>query len=128
MPILNANAKNYQSDSVLQQRMHSEKAKEQRVAAAIDASGEDACLDNPLPEEASPEADTPVANMRSRSGSSPRLVTQEVLMTMLNVSSIDAKLMSQITASRKFPPQLFFKYAKAVLYARLPALDQAPQA
>ena len=46
---LNANAKNYQSDSVLQQRGRDAKAKEQRVAATTNKSGEDVCLADGMP-------------------------------------------------------------------------------
>ena len=103
MSILNANTKNYQSESTQRQRVQSEKAKEQRVAAAINEDGKDACLNNPVPEEAWPEADTPTANTRSRLGSNLHLVTQEVFMTMLDISGTCAKLAAQSTASRKFP-------------------------
>ena len=61
----------YQSDAVLQQGVHAAKAKEQRVVADTDESGEAVCLDKSESEEASPKADTPVANTRSRVGSSP---------------------------------------------------------
>ena len=69
MAILNANNKSYQHDSTLQQRVQSEKAKEQTVAAAIGENGEDAYLDDPEQEEALPEVYTPSANTRSCMGS-----------------------------------------------------------
>ena len=112
---LNANVKNYQNDTVLRQRVHAAKTKEQRVTAATDESGEDVCFDKLESEEASPEADTPAANTRSRVGSSPRSVTQEVLMTMLDISGTGAMLTPQSTKSRKFPSKFFTKMANAVL-------------
>ena len=112
---LNANTKTYQIDTILRQRTRTEKPKEQRMAAATGESGEDVCLDESEPEEASPEADTPAANTRSRVGSSPGLVTQEFLMTILDISDMGAMLTPQITASRKFPAKFFTKMANAVL-------------
>ena len=68
---LNANTKNYQSDAVLQQRVHAAMAKEQRVAAATNESGEDVCLNDPESEEVSLKANIPATNTISRVGSSP---------------------------------------------------------
>ena len=65
--------------------------------------------------EASPEADTPSANTRPRVGSSLRSVTQEVLMTMLDILGTGAMLTPQSTKSRKFPSKFFTKIANAVL-------------
>ena len=42
--ILNASAKTYQIDKILQQRARTEKAKDQRVAAATNKNDEDVCL------------------------------------------------------------------------------------
>ena len=42
---LNVNVKNYQNDTVLRQRVHAAKTKEQRVTAATDESGEGVCFD-----------------------------------------------------------------------------------
>ena len=57
----------------------------------------------------------PAANTRSRVGSSPRLVTQEVLMTMLDILSTGAMFTPQSTASRKFPAKFFTDMANTVL-------------
>ena len=112
---LNANVKNYQNDTVLRQRVHAAKTKEQRVTAATDESGEDVCFDKLESEEASPEADTPAANTRSRVRSGQRSVTQEALTTVLDISGMGYMLTPKITSSRKFPKKFFTEMAAAVL-------------
>ena len=102
-----ANAKTYQIDTILRQRLPTEKAKEQRVAAATKESDDNVCLNESEHEEASTEADTHVFNTRSRVGYSPRLVTQEALMTMLDISGTGAMLTPKHTGSRKFPAKSF---------------------
>ena len=62
-----------------------------------------------------PEQDTPAANTRSRVGSGQRTVTQEVLMTVLDISGTGYLLTPKSTASRKFPKQFFSEMAAAVL-------------
>ena len=76
---------------------------------------EDICLDKEELKEALPKADTPIANTTSRVGSGQRSVTQEVLMTVIDISGVGFKLTPQSTASRKFPKQFFTKMAAAVL-------------
>ena len=100
---LNVKAKTYQIDAILRQRAQTEKAKEQRVAATTNGSDKDVYLNESIPKDASPEADKPAAKTRSRMGSSPRSITQEVLMTMLDISGTGAMLTPKSTASRKFP-------------------------
>ena len=75
----------------------------------------DVYLDDPEQEEVFPEEDSPTANTRSRLRPSQRSVTQEVLMTILDIAGTGAKLTTISTASRKFPAQFFCKYANAVL-------------
>ena len=95
--------------------VQTKKAGEQRVAAATEESDQDVCLDESEPEDASRKADTPAANTRSPVGSSPRSVTQEVLMTMLDISGTGAMLTPKSTASRNFPAKFFTEMANAVL-------------
>ena len=85
--VLNANAKTYQIDKILEQRARTETAQAQRVAADTNED-EDACLDKEGQKEAQPESDTPAANTRSRVGSGQRSVTQEVLMTVIDISRV----------------------------------------
>ena len=48
-------------------------------------------------------------------GSGQRTVTQEILMTAMDISGVGYKLTLKSTASRKFPKQFFTKMAAAVL-------------
>ena len=89
-------------------------AQSQRVAADTNKN-EDICLDAEELEESLPEADTPAANTRSRVGSGQCTVTQEVIMTVMDISGVGYKLTPKSTASRKFPKQFFTKMAAAVL-------------
>ena len=73
------------------------------------------CLDEEDLKEALPEADTPAANTRSRVGSGQRSGTQEVLMTVMDISGVGYMLTPKSTASRKFPKKFFSKMATAVL-------------
>ena len=100
--ILNAKAKSYQIDKILEQRAQMEAAQSQRVVADTNED-EDICLDDEDIQETPPEADTPAANTRSRVGSGQRTVTQEVLMTVLDISGTGYLLTPKSTASRKFP-------------------------
>ena len=74
------------------------------MAAATGESGEDVCLDELETKAASPEAVTPIANTRSRVGSSP-----------LDISGMSEMLIPQSTTSRQFPTKFFTKTANAVL-------------
>ena len=103
MKLLNAKAKTLQIDEILEARATTEAARAQRVAT--DAEEEDACLDEEDPQETPPVPDTPAANTRSRAGSGQRTVTQEVMMTMLDISDTGYLLTPRNTASRKFPPK-----------------------
>ena len=112
--ILNANAKTYEINKILEQRAQTEAAQSKRVAANTNED-DDICLDDEDLEETQPEADTPAANTRSRVGSGQRTVTQEVLMTVMDISGVSYKLTPKSTASRKFPKQFFTKMAAAIL-------------
>ena len=57
----------------------------------------------------------PAANTILRVGSRLRLITQEVLMIVLDISSAGAMLTLQSTASRKFPAKFFTKMSNAIL-------------
>ena len=83
--------------------------------AADSNENEDVCLDKEDLEEALPEADTPAANTRSLVETGQHSVTQEVLMTVLDISGTGYLLTPKSTASRKFPKQFFSKMAAAVL-------------
>ena len=83
--ILNAKAKTYRSDKILEQRARTEAAQSQRVAAGTNED-EDMCLDKEDFQETPPELDTPAANTRSRVGSGQRTITQEVLMNVMDIS------------------------------------------
>ena len=85
------------------------------MAAAARESDENVCLNELEPEEASPEAEIPAANIMSRVGSSSRSVMQEVLMTMLDISRTGAMLTLKSTASRKFPAKFFTEMVNSVL-------------
>ena len=112
--VLNAKAKTYQIDKILEHRARTEAAQSQRVSADTNED-EDICLDEEDLPETSPEQDTPAANTRSRVGSGQCTVTQEVLMTVLGISGTGYLLTPKSTASRKFPKQFFSEMAAAVL-------------
>ena len=112
--ILNAKAKTYQIDKILERRAQKEAAQSQRVSADTNED-EDICLDEEDLPDTSPEQDTPAANKHSRVGSGQRTVTQEVLMTVLDISVTGYLLTPNSTASRKFHKQFFSEMAAAIL-------------
>ena len=112
--VLNANAKTYQINKILEQRARTEKAQDQRMAADT-TKNEDVCLDEEDLKVALPEADTPAANTSSRVRSGQRAATQEVLMTGLDISGTGYMLTPKSTASRKFPKKFFIKMTADVL-------------
>ena len=99
---------------MLEQRTQTETAQSQRVAADTNEN-EDICLDKEELKEALPEADTPAANTISLVGSGQRYVTQEVLMTVMDIFGVGYMLTPKSTASRKFPKKFFSEMAAAVL-------------
>ena len=62
--VLNAKAKTYQIEKILEQHARTETTQAQRVVADTNEI-EDECLDEDIHEEAQPEVDTPSANTRS---------------------------------------------------------------
>ena len=66
--ILNAKAKIHQIDKILAQRVRTEAAQSQRVAADTNED-KDICLNDEDLQETPSEPDTPVANTRSHVGS-----------------------------------------------------------
>ena len=68
------------------------------MAADTSKSDEDVCLDEEDLKEALPKADTPAANTRSHVGSGQRSVTQEVLMTVMDISGVGYILTQKSTA------------------------------
>ena len=74
----------------------------QRVSADTNED-EDICLDEHDLPETSPEQDTPAAYTRSRLGSGQRTVTQEVLMTVLDISGTGYLLTPKKHRLKKVP-------------------------
>ena len=89
--VLNAKAKTYQIDKILEHRARNAAAQAQRVVADTNEA-EDECLDKELQNEAQPEADNPAVSTRSRAGSGQRTVTQEVLFTVMDISGVGYEL------------------------------------
>ena len=112
--VLNAKTKSYQIFKILEQRARTEAAQSQRVATDSNEE-ENTCLDKEDPQETPPVPDTPATNTRSRVGSGQRTVTQEVLMTVLDISGTGYLLTPRSTASQKFPKKMFSEMAAAVL-------------
>ena len=100
--ILNAKAKTNQINKILEQRAQTTTAQSQRVAADTNEN-EVICLGDEDLQETPQESDTPAANTRSRVGSGQRTVTQEVLMTVLDISGMGYLLTPRNTVSRIFP-------------------------